>query len=133
MATLLLLRGFGSLLKIITSNSSALHIDTIRFSETLGLVWFEQKIGVFCIHFQFLWDPLLKNLFSFIFVFSFHFQYPKNRIWIQKLNTAFWYFYFLKNKCSDIFIKKPNLWILLTLTCPIKKHTHTHNLSLSLN
>ena len=79
MATLLLLRGFGSLLKIITSNSSALHIDTISFSENLGLVWFEQKMGVFYIHFQFSWDPLLKNLFGFIFEFSFHFQYKKKK------------------------------------------------------
>ena len=44
------------------------------------LVWFEQKGVYFVFIFSLLWNSPLKNLFDFVFVFSFHSQYPKNRI-----------------------------------------------------
>ena len=62
-------------------------------------VWFEKKVGVFGIHFQFfLWDPPLKTGLAWQFVLSFHFQYPKIWIWIQKMNTHFQRFHFQRKR-----------------------------------
>ena len=49
----------------------------LRFLRPKGLFGLSKK-GVYSVFiFSFLWDPPLKNLFGFVFVFSFHFQYPK--------------------------------------------------------
>ena len=41
------------------------------------------------------------------------------------MNTIFWYFHFFENEYSGVFEKKKksNLWVSLSLTCHIKKHS----------
>lgn len=46
----------------------------------------------------FLWDPPLKTGLAWRFVLSFHFQYPKIWIWIQKMNTHFQRFHFQRKR-----------------------------------
>ena len=87
-----------------------------------GLFGLSKNSMYFVFIFSYLWNPSLKKLFGFIFVFNFHFNIQKNNIWIQILNTIFWCFYFLENEYSDILVKKSNLLVLLSLTCHIKKH-----------
>ena len=73
--------------------------------------------------FRFSWDPPLKKLVWLYIYIQFSISVSKKyRIWIQKLNTIFWCFHFLEIEYIH-FRKKPNLWVPLTLICPIKKHS----------
>ena len=61
--------------------------------------------------FSFLWDSLLKNLFGFVLLFSFHFYFlvsQKKKDLNAKIKYNFLAFSFSKNEYSVIFVKKSN-------------------------
>ena len=95
----------------------------------LWLVWFEQKIGVFYIHFQFFRETHHYKTYLILYLYSiFNFSIQKNRIWIQKLNTTFWCFYFFWKWIQWHFRKKNQYVGFFNIDL---SHQKAHNLSLN--